>query len=101
MSALSEQQIHDDIIAHIQKEGGAYNTWYVGIAANPRERLFTAHQVQEKDSWWIFREAINSQSARNVEKFIIDNYRTDGGSGGGDVNTIYVYAYKKTNSTNP
>lgn len=101
MSALSEQQIHDEILAYIQKEGSQYSSWYIGIASNPRERLFSDHQVQEENSWWIFREAFSSQSARKVEKYIIENYGTDGGFGGGDENTKYVYAYKKTNTTNP
>jgi hypothetical protein len=57
--------------------------------------------VPEENSWWIFREASSSIIAREVENYFVNTLGTDGGSGGGDQSSIYVYAYKKTSSTNP
>lgn len=98
---MSEQQIHNEIMKYIHDDGQNYGSWYVGISSDPRKRLFIDHNVQEKDSWWIYRKAESPQNARNVEEFIINKYKTDGGIGGGDEFTKYVYAYKKIESTKP
>jgi hypothetical protein len=99
MSAISKQQIHDDVLAHIKKEGGNFNTWYVGITADVNQRLFTEHNVPRKNAWFIYREAFSADDAREVEKSMIEKYGTKGGPGGGDNNSKYVYAYKITSST--
>jgi len=101
MSAISKQQIHDDILAHIKQEGGTFSSWYVGIASDPQQRVFEDHQVPKENAWFIIREAFSSHDAREVEKFILETYKTDGGTGGGDNTTKFVYAYKKTAHTNP
>lgn len=97
----NERQILQEIVDHINKEGGPYYTWYSGIASDPRDRLFNDHNVSEKNGWWIHRNAESEQSARNIENQLINNYGTDGGGGGGDSKTIHVYSYKKTSATNP
>ncbi|WKZ28526.1 MAG: hypothetical protein QY323_03210 [Patescibacteria group bacterium] len=71
--------------------------WYVGIAANPRKRLFEDHGVAENGAW-IFNDAGHDQHARDTETYLLDQ-GFDGGSGGGDGTTTYVYAFRKTSST--
>ena len=97
--ANSKETIKTEIKEHIQKCGGKYSDWYVGIASDPKERLFTDHNVDEKKSAWIYRECENSSVAREIEEYFIDTLGTDGGSGGGDYTTRYVYSYKKTSNT--
>ena len=46
--AKSKQEIIKDIEGYIAKRVGDIDDWYVGIAANPRERLFDDHSVDEK-----------------------------------------------------
>ena len=99
--AKSAQEIVQEIIAHIQKEGSSYSSWYVGIASDPESRLFSDHGVSKDNGWWIYQDAGNEENARAIEKYILENYRTAGGSGGGDYTTKFVYAYKKTSTTNP
>ena len=101
MALTSINQIISDIDAYIQKEGNGYNTWYAGITNDPRGRLFTEHNVTEKNSWWIYREAYSVEDARQIEDFFINRRGTDGNPGGGDITSRFVYAYKKTGSTNP
>lgn len=77
---------------------GNYRAWYVGIASNPRDRIFSDHSVNEKTDAWIYRDAGSSNSARQVEGYFL-NLGCQGGSGGGDVTTRYVYAYKINSHT--
>jgi len=97
--AKLKETIKSEIKEYIKECGGSYSRWYVGIATYPRKRLFTEHNVDEKDGCWIYIEATSSNAAREVEKYFVERLGTDGGAGGGDESTRYVYAYKKTSST--
>lgn len=88
----------EDITAHVQKSGGAYSRWYVGIATKPKERLFNDHAVDEAKGHWIFRPCGSSSEARKIEKYFIGQ-GMKGGDGGGDEATKTVYAYRITTST--
>lgn len=99
--AKSQQEITAEIKAHIQNEGSGYKAWYVGISRDARKRLFNDHNVTENNSWWIYREAYSEADARNIENYFVKSLGTDGGTGGGDQLSRYVYAYKKTSTTNP
>lgn len=93
---MTKNQIINDITNHLAKCGiKAWNEVYVGIAKDPRDRLFNGHRVNEKSGIYIAREAFSSQDAREVEKTLLAK-GADGGPGGGDDDTTYVYAYKKT-----
>ncbi|HAA56936.1 MAG TPA: hypothetical protein DCE42_19375 [Myxococcales bacterium] len=96
----SSTQIHNTIKAHIDEEGDSYDKWYIGITKDVDARLFGDHKVAKKNAWWIYRKAINSDHARAAEKSLI-NLGCDGGDGGGDDETVFVYAYKKTPTTDP
>jgi hypothetical protein len=92
-------QIIADIDAYMRARPWAKNSdWYVGIAADARARLFNDHAVNEKTGSWIYRQADSNAIARQVEKAYHDSGH-DGGPGGGDRSTVYVYAYVKTSST--
>jgi hypothetical protein len=97
-AASAEQQAIAGIDAYIKQHGGGYPAWYVGIAADPRDRLFTGHCVSEKADAWIYRDCGNDGAARRVEQAFL-NAGCKGGDGGGDRNTRYAYAYKITAST--
>jgi len=95
------REIAQIIKNHIAKCGGAYNAWYVGIAQDPKARLFNDHSVDQKNDAWIYRTALGEKVARDVEEYFINTLGTDGDTGGGDENTKSVYAYKKNSHTNP
>ena len=118
--ALETHRIMDIIKDFINKSGGSYSKWYVGVADNPYARLFNEHGVKEKSDAWICRTASSSEAAREIELYFIEVLGTDGGpglsantaclppqrgrqaqAGRGDENTKLVYAYKKNNHTNP
>jgi len=97
--AKSAETVKREIKAHILNRGGAYSDWYVGIASDPRDRLFNDHNVSKDNGQWIFRECEDSAVARDVEDYFVNTLGTDGGLGGGDNTTKYVYAYRKTSRT--
>ena len=99
--AADKQTIIDEIEAHINKRGGSFIDWYVGITKNARDRLFTDHRVKEKGDCWIHQKANSSQIARDVEDYFVNSVGTDGGPGGGDDTADIVYAYKKAAHTKP
>ena len=91
-------RIAGEIDAYIHQCGGGYPNWYVGIASNPRNRLFNDHNVDEQKNYWIIRDAGSEPVARQIEKFFLDK-GCQGGGGGGDASTRYVYAYRITSTT--
>ena len=95
-----ELEIIKEIEDYVSKCGGSFSSWYIGIAEDPRDRLFNEHNVSEKEGIWIYRTTSSSEIARNVEQHFLD-LGMDGGSGGGDYLSKGVYCYKKTYSTNP
>ncbi|MCK4788816.1 MAG: hypothetical protein KAV87_34055 [Desulfobacteraceae bacterium] len=99
--AKSKQEIIDDIKSHMQKRGGEYSDWYVGISKDAKDRLFNGHSVKEKEDMWIYTTASSSQVAREVEDYFVNTLNTDGDTGGGDNTSDMVYAYKKAAHTNP
>ncbi len=100
MTANSNEVICSDISAHINQQGGARSSWYVGIASDVQQRLFGDHRVPKQGHWYIYREALSSHHARAIEKAFLD-WGCDGGPGGGGSDTTYVYAYLKTAITMP
>lgn len=99
--ANTTQEAYNEILAHIQKQGGPFSEWYCGITENIQNRLFRDHNVPEKDHWYMYRQCVNSDAARSVEKALLDDHGCDGGTGGGDDDADYIYAYLKTSVTNP
>lgn len=96
---MRNQIIISEITNFISQWGGSYSEWYAGIAANPKERLFNDHNVNENSDGWIYRNALDSNSAREIENYLINTLGMDGDIGGGDYTTKYVYAYKKSSHT--
>ena len=92
--AYTKRQIVGDLAAYVRFHGGNFSGWYVGISANPRTRLFDDHRVRARSDKWIFRAARDAVSARAVEGCCIRTMSTQGGAGGGDCDSRFVYAYK-------
>jgi hypothetical protein len=100
MKPQTAKEVYDKIVARINKQGGAYSSWYCGIASAWEYRLFDEHQVPREDHWWVACQCYDNESARNVEKALIE-LGCDGGVGGGDDTTVYVYAYLEGTMTMP
>lgn len=97
---MTANEAYDVILVHIKKQGRPFSSWYCGITENIQNRLFGDHKVPKKNHWYAYKQCINSNAARSVEKAFIDQ-GCDGGTGGGDEDADYVYAYLKTSVTEP
>lgn len=95
----SKQTIIDAIKNFINSNDGNYSAFYVGIAKDPKDRLFNEHKVDESSGIYDYWEAYDDEDARDVEKYCIDTLGTKGGDGGGDESSDNVYAYKTTSDT--
>ncbi|MBP6989321.1 hypothetical protein KBB48_00930 [Candidatus Shapirobacteria bacterium] len=93
MFSQDELRIISDIKSYAAQHPSKWKDWYFGIAADPKQRLFVDHSVTEKGDVWIYRPCINSESARKIEDYFVNNLETKGDVGGGDNDTKYVYAY--------
>jgi hypothetical protein len=92
------EQIIAELNAYMAKFGHPNHMWYVGIAADPKQRLFVDHAVNEQYGAWAHFHAGDSETARGIE----NAYHAagfDGGPGGGDWRTVFIYAYLKTTTT--
>ena len=93
----SYQQIVHEITAHIEGNGGAFDQWYVGVAKEPKARLFQDHQVSKEA--YIIRWAESRDEADRVEAYFVNVKGTQGGPGGGDSESTAVYAYHTSSRT--
>ncbi len=100
METLTAQEAYNQIVEHIKKQRGPAPGWYAGITADWEARLFEDHQVPRQDQWYIARQCQSNASARSVEDALL-RYGCDGGSGGGDEDAVFVYAYLKGTMTKP
>lgn len=94
-------QIVSELMEYMQKYGGPASVWTVGITGNPQNRLFIDHGVNRQIDPWIYIPTVSAAVARNIESYFVNRLGTDGGTGGGDENSDYVYAYKKGSHTSP
>ena len=91
------QGAFDFLVGYITQHGGIYSQWYAGIAANPKNRLFSGHGLTEQGVW-AFDFVPTSEQARQVEQALFKR-GCDGGSGGGDATSNGIYVYGKTSAT--
>lgn len=98
IQTTQSDQVVSDIDTYIRSAGRPYSAWYIGIACDPRDRLFRAHNVAEGAGHWIYRDASTATAARAIEKMFL-NAGCKGGPCGGDHNTTFVYAYLITPTT--
>ena len=90
--------IVNEINNHLSQCGKRYySDCYIGITNDVRRRMFEEHNVAKDKSWWIYRTAEDSETARKVEKYFLDKgMRGDNGGGNESSNIVYCYAVSPT-----
>jgi hypothetical protein len=92
---MTAQEVYNEIVAYLAVHYGTdfIKSWYVGIASNVDDRLFSDRHVDRENGGWIWRQALNAEHARAAEAMLLERGH-DGGPGGGDHSTTYVYAFR-------
>ena len=94
----SEFDARIEMKAFIDRSRAPYGDWYVGLTADPDQRI-EEHGLQESD-WYIVRRLATAEAARRVAEGLL-KLGCDGGPGGGDEASTFVYAYWKRGHTTP
>lgn len=95
--AKDYQTIVDEIKEHLAKSGKKYySDFYIGIT-NDIERRLKEHNVSKSNTWWIYRTALDSDTARDVENYFLQQgMRGDNSGGNNSSNIVYCYAVSST-----
>ena len=101
MAGKPRSAIIKDIEEHVDKNGGDFATWYVGVTANPKRSLFTQHRLRTAGDAWISRRAMDELQAAEVEDYFRSVRRTKAGNGRAGADDVFVYAYKMKAHTRP
>ncbi len=95
----TKEQIITEIDAYLQKSDKKYwSDYYIGITNDIDRRLFTEHNVNRNNAWWIWEEATSKSVAQAVEEYYLAK-GMKGDTGGGTDDSTYVYCYEITNDT--
>ncbi len=95
----TQNQIIAAIDAHLQESTKQYySDFYIGITNDVNRRLFTEHNVDRDNAWWIYIDAIDKATAQAVEEHYFGQ-GMNGDTGGGTDDSTYVYCYQISNST--
>lgn len=91
---MDESSIKAEIEKHLKESTKRhYSDFYIGITDNIETRLHGFHRVPNEGHWFIWAQADSEEVARKVEKYYLDQ-GMDGGTGGGNEDTLYVYCYE-------
>ncbi len=92
------QQIISEFESFMGKHATHYSQFYVGIAADPNDRLINGHGIDHTVPHIYWNQALDHNTVRAIEKYFLTK-GTKGGAGGGDSNTKYIYVYFITPKT--
>jgi hypothetical protein len=92
----SQQQIIDEIKAYINRGGGKYQDWYVGITDNPISAIDEALLFHKVDNHrFICLETVSRQIAMPVTDYFVNALGTDGNlcedNSGRPCQFLYIY----------
>ena len=87
----SKQIIIDEIKQYIQKGGGDYSDWYVGVGN--AEDMFYVHKA--KGHAWMYKQVSSTNSAKKIRNYFVNILCMDGDVHDGNDSANIVYVYKK------
>ena len=93
--ATSEVDLIREFTEWLKPLRGTYANYYVGVAANPKDRLLSGHGLDDKGGrdTWRYDTASSASVARRVEAHFLAS-GMKGGPGGGDASSLGVYIYR-------
>lgn len=99
---FSVQQIKYEFLAYMKGVGGAFDDWYVGVAADPEIALFEQHGVERTTDPWIYKPALSGKATDTVLRYFRDVLHTDAAEHAAPVDgATFAYAFRKSAGTRP
>lgn len=92
---MKEEEIISNIKEFIRSENPF--SYYVGITNYPKVQLIAHNALDVKA---VSIQADDKDTARKVETYFVNVFKTDGKITLNDTNSTFVYCYKKGNNTN-
>ena len=96
-----EQPIINDIIDVVNKAGGQFDLFYIGISADPYKSLFIKHKVSETKGIFNIYRIPNYEVAYRIKEHCIRSLGMDGLLGINGFESTHVYIFMKTPETRP
>lgn len=93
---LSQQEAVQAVVDHVDRCGGDYTDWYVGVASEPERTLFEYHLVEPRGQYMYCRLA-SFADAQEAAKRCQMQLGTKTGMSFGLRDAIFLYAYRMTN----
>jgi len=90
---ITKQEIIDEFKSHIQRYGGEYSSWHVGVCSSIWHELLAQNKTKHL---LILRQAYSSYVAAEVLDYFVNKRGTDGSTGPDNSNGDIIYAYKKS-----
>jgi hypothetical protein len=84
--------IISDIVFYMKNLDIPFNEWYVGVTANPSQKLFAEHHVSI-DADWIFRDAGDYETAKTIQDQLIERFNLKRIDDEEDHRNKYVYVF--------
>jgi hypothetical protein len=93
------ESAYNDIVAHIEKQSGKYDTWYVDTTSDWKTAIFKEHKVTPKGYWWMVRQCYTPIAAKTVKDALVGLGCEAGPNSETARTVVYVYAYLKSEIT--
>lgn len=93
---MTKDAIINEIEKHLSNSVKEYySDFYIGITNDVNRRLFSEHNVDKDNDWWIFSKADTEDVARDVERYYKDlGMKGDTGGGKPENPPMFVYSYE-------
>ena len=88
---MRNDEIITRILAFVNKYGGMYSDYYVGITNNVDERL-KQHGASHKLR--VYDDLVSRINAKDTEQHLLSHYGFKGDTGGGDSDSTFLYCFK-------
>ncbi|CAA7624710.1 conserved hypothetical protein [Magnetospirillum sp. LM-5] len=94
MAAKSRSDIIGDVEDFVDRNGGNFADFFVGVTGAPKQMLFSQHKLKDKGDAWISRLAKDELDAHDV----VEYFRSTRGAKSRKKEVVetdlYVYAFK-------
>ena len=97
--AFNSAQAEFQLIDLIDRCGGDFTDWFVGMTNDPEYMLFGYHLVDKRDGQYFYCRMTTYHDAAFMVEHLLNVYRVRTGPVFGGADALYVYAYKMMTGT--